>query len=163
MTPENEITQYEPSSNSQPIYKLHGSSNWVDAEGKPLLILAGNKQSAFDQLPILGLYLKQFEDDLNQANTRLMTIGYGFGDQHINHLIGSGVKQGLGIFNINPDGAEQAIKQNSTRGSGQISADTELETLFKKSIIGASRRSLREIFGEDTLEYSKVMRFLNQA
>ena len=154
-------THDDSSSNSQPIYKLHGSSNWVNDHGTPLLILGGNKQSAINKLPILGEYLKNFATDLNLPNTRLMVIGYGFGDLHINELIESGIDHGLKMFNINPDGAEQAIKQNSTRNSGHIAVDSSLEEVFKKLIIGASRRSLKEIFSSDALEYSKVMRFFN--
>jgi hypothetical protein len=147
--------------NPQPIYKLHGSSNWVDDDGNPLLILGGNKQNAIYKLPILEFYQEQFKNDLCSPNARLMVIGYGFGDQHINELIQSSKESGLKIFNINPDGAEQMRKQNRTRDSGQIPVPSELEPLFQDMIMGASRRNLKEIFGGDALEYSKVHRFFN--
>jgi hypothetical protein len=159
LTPDNEINQFKVPSSSQPIYKLHGSSNWVNSDGQPLLILGGNKQSAIKQLPILGFYLKQFETDLSLHDTRLMVIGYGFGDLHINYLIESGIEHGLKMFNINPDGAEQAKKPDLARNKDHIPGSRSLEENFEKLLIGASRRSLKEIFGNDTLEHSKVMRF----
>jgi hypothetical protein len=163
LIPEDVFKDIHP--NPQPIYKLHGSSNWVDDDGNPLLIIGGNKKNAIYKLPILEFYQEQFKKDLSSLHAKLMVIGYGFGfgfgDQHINELIQSSKESGLKIFNINPDGVEQMRKQNPTRDSGQIPVQSELEHLFQDMIIGASRRSLKEIFGGDALEYSKVLRFFN--
>jgi len=41
------------------------------------------------------------------------------------------------------------------------SVATPLEGLLEQSLIGASRRSLRDIFGGDTAEHNKVMRFFD--
>jgi hypothetical protein len=143
-----EITNNVPT-NFQPIYKLHGSSNWVDSNGKPLLVLGGKKNEIINKLPILSNYQKQFAVDLNILNTRLMIIGYGFGDVHINDSIVSGMLQGLEVFNINPSGIEQLLTLFNSPAS----------TKLQNQIIGASRRNLLEIFGNDTLEYSKILRF----
>jgi hypothetical protein len=143
-----EITNNVPT-NFQPIYKLHGSSNWVDSNGKPLLVLGGKKNEIINKLPILSNYQKQFAVDLNTLNTRLMIIGYGFGDVHINDSIVSGMLQGLEVFNINPSGIEQLLTLFNSPAS----------TKLQNQIIGASRRNLLEIFGNDTLEYSKILRF----
>jgi hypothetical protein len=78
-----------------------------------------------------------------------MIIGYGFGDVHINDSIVSGMLQGLEVFNINPSGIEQLLTLFNSPAS----------TKLQNQIIGASRRNLLEIFGNDTLEYSKILRF----
>jgi hypothetical protein len=143
-----EITNNVPT-NFQPIYKLHGSSNWVDSNGKPLLVLGGKKNETISKLSILSNYQKQFAADLNILNTRLMIIGYGFGDVHINDSIVSGMLQGLEVLNINPSGIEQLLTLFNSPAS----------TKLQNQIIGASRRNLHEIFGNDTLEYSKILRF----
>jgi hypothetical protein len=40
-----------------------------------------------------------------------------------------------------------------------IAARTPIEDMLESALIGASRRSLREMFGGDLTEHSKVMRF----
>lgn len=144
---------------SQPLYKLHGSSNWTNADGSPLLIMGGAKAREIGQSPILNWYGKLFEEALAHKSARLMVIGYGFRDQHINEAINNGAKNGLQVFVIAPEGAELAMRQNKTRLPGMIAKQTDLEALMQRSLIGASRRPLKDIFGADTAEHEKVMRF----
>ena len=91
-----------------------------------------------------------------------MVIGYGFRDQHINSTIAAGISSGLKLFIIAPEGAELAQRLNTTSIPGQIRAPTPLEEDFEISLIGASRRSLGEIFGRDDVEYAKVLRFFDR-
>lgn len=146
---------------NQPIYKLHGSSNWARADGQPLLIMGGAKVREIGQTPILNWYASVFQESLTTGDARLMVIGYGFRDEHINAAIASGVEKGLKLFIIAPEGAELARRHNPTRANGQIPAPTPLEGMIEESLIGASRRGLREIFGHDDTEFAKVMRFFS--
>lgn len=84
--------------NVQPIIKLHGSSLWrrSDAETN-VLIIGGRKAGAIAQDPLLNWYGELFREALNASGTRLMTIGYGFGDPHINQAISDGFSSGLKI------------------------------------------------------------------
>lgn len=152
---------FRANSRFQPIYKLHGSSNWARSDGQHLLIMGGAKAREIGQTPILNWYAKVFEDSLAAENVRLMVIGYGFRDEHINTAITRGVERGLKLFIVAPEGAEIARRQNSTRAPGQIPAPTPLEAMIEQSLIGASRRSLRETFGHDDAEFAKVMRFFS--
>jgi hypothetical protein len=145
----------------QPIFKLHGSSNWAHADGNAMLIMGGVKAREIGQTPILNWYAKMFEEALSTQPARLMVIGYGFRDDHINEIIGMAVQRGLKIFVIAPEGAEIARSLNPTPQGGVTSVSTPLEGLLEKSLIGASRRPLRDIFGEDTAEHNKVMRFFD--
>ncbi len=150
-------------SNAQPIFKLHGSSNWASPDGKPVLIMGGGKAQEIGRNPILRWYAQQFDEHLLRPNTRLMVIGYGFKDPHINASIRAAVERGLQIFVIAPDGADLAFKLSPTRERGQIPYATPEETMLRQALIGASRRSLSEIFGDDNAEFSKVMRFFEPA
>jgi len=143
----------------QPLFKLHGSANWRNPEGKPLLVMGGGKAIEIGRNPILSWYAKQFEHYLSQPGARLMVIGYGFRDQHINTIISQAVSKGLRIFVIAPDGAELAYKLSPTRQRAQIIVPSEIEETLKQSLIGASRRPLRDTFGGDSAEFGKVMRF----
>jgi hypothetical protein len=149
--------------NAQPIFKLHGSSNWASPDGKPVLVMGGGKAQEIGRNPILRWYSHQFDERLLRPSTRLMVIGYGFRDQHINSSIRLAVETGLRMFIIAPEGAELALKLNLTRQRGHIVAPTQEETMLRQALIGASRRSLADIFGRDNAEFGKVMRFFQAA
>ncbi len=73
--------------NVQPVIKLHGSVNWRDPEGNQLLVMGGSKQQAINRHPITRRYLDIFSEILNMGQTKLMAIGYGFNDSHINDIL----------------------------------------------------------------------------
>ena len=145
--------------NAQPIFKLHGSSNWASPDGKPVLVMGGGKAQEIGRNPILRWYSQQFDEHLLRPSARLMVIGYGFRDQHINSSIRLAVETGLRMFVIAPEGAEIALKLNLTRQRGHIISPTKEETMLRQALIGASRRSLADTFGRDNAEFGKVMRF----
>lgn len=153
-------TAFQLDVRSQPYFKLHGSSNWREAHGAPMLIMGGNKIREIGLSPLLSWYHQQFENHLYQGNTHLMVIGYGFRDAHINEVITRAVSdRDAKMFIIAPEGGDLARVVNSTNRAA-IRVDTNLEETFRRGLIGASRRLLREIFGDDLIEHNKVMRFL---
>ena len=140
----------------QPFIKLHGSSNWTEASGQQLLVMGGNKTSVIAQYPILKGNHDRFKDYLSRPNTRLMVICHSFGDPHINQTIMSAATQGqLCLFIIDPLGLD-VIDEN--RNAPLYTPGTLLGSL-PDHVIGASRRSMRDIFGGDRVEHAKVMRF----
>src|SRR5260370_13898779 len=79
----------------QPYFKLHGSSNWFDTiNGRDVMVLGGNKSATIEGHPILKWNHEQFKAYLSRPDTRLMVIGYSFGDAHINHAIDEAAKLG---------------------------------------------------------------------
>jgi hypothetical protein len=78
---------FQGNARMQPYYKLHGSSGWVTVDGQPLLVVGRDKTGTIAHHPILHWSYQQFEDHLNRDETRLMVIGYGFGDDHINESL----------------------------------------------------------------------------
>jgi hypothetical protein len=148
---------------SQAYVKLHGSANWYAGDGSRVLIMGGSKQQAIAASSILSSYLNVFETALTMPDSRLMVIGYGFGDEHINGVIGRAARRGLKMFVIDPRGARIAYAMNELKKSNRIGAgDSELELLMKESLIGGSIRPLRAIFSDDETEHSKVMRFFSR-
>lgn len=152
-------SEFRVARGSQPLFKLHGSSNWKDTWGSDLMVIGGTKALEIGQRPILTWYARLFEECLSSANARLMVIGYGFRDQHINDILARASERGLQMFVIAPEGAEIAMRLNQTRSPGQIAAPSALEEVLKRTLIGASRRPLRDTFGSDTAEFAKVTRF----
>jgi hypothetical protein len=152
-------TEFQVHDGSQPYFKLHGSSNWQGQDGGSMLIMGGNKAREIKLWPILSWYQQQFENYLFRPEARLMVIGYGFRDSHINETIIRAVNEhGLQVFIIGPDGSDQARIVNPTY-RGAIYVRGPLDEAFERGLIGASRRSLREIFADDVIEHNKVHRF----
>ena len=158
-----EQSEFQVRSGTQPIYKLHGSSNWIERDGADLLVMGGGKKEIIAQHPILTWYAEQFSRSLCDYNTRLMVIGYGFRDHHINKVIAQAVYEyGLKLFVIDqPKGSDVACVFRSAvhPGATLTAFGYDLEEAFSQGLVGASRRSLGEIFGRDSIEHAKIMRF----
>ncbi len=140
----------------QPYFKLHGSINWIDDQATPLLVMGGGKLASIEQYPILKWNHEQFQEHLSAPETRLMVIGYSFGDRHINEAIQAAAdNRNFQLFIIDPHGVDVL---NSNQGA-LITADSPLLNKMEPHLIGASRRSIQAIFGSDNVEHGKVIRF----
>lgn len=145
-------------SHTQPIYKLHGSSNWVDKTGERLLVMGGDKTATIRGSSLLSLYAAEFARRLKLPDTRLMVIGYGFRDGHINAALDEAANLGeLTTFIVDPAGADAPDQYKDRQNRLTIAG---LQTKIQETLRGASRRGLRQIFGGDTIERDKVLRFL---
>ena len=144
----------------QPYYKLHGSTHWQDPNGGRLLVMGGNKPTTMARHPILMWYADKFLEMLSRPNARLMVIGYGFGDDHINRIIYEAWEKGgktLSMFIVQPDGRESLKKINPTNRPGNIYVRGPLE-----HIIGLydSTRGLRSTFdGSDPGEHEMLVKY----
>jgi hypothetical protein len=143
----------------QPVFKLHGSSNWRTAEGSEMMIVGGGKAEAIARYPVLRWYSEIFEERLNQANARLMVIGYGFHDEHINEILITATNRGLKIFVVDLLGAEVASAANPLPKGAVGHTPTPIELSLQKALIGASRRAFSSTFSTDEVERRKVLRF----
>lgn len=142
------------SSNLQPYIKLHGSSNWINRDGGQLLVMGGNKTEIIQQRDILVWYFSRFVEYLSNDEARLMAIGYGFHDDHINAAIFEAAsRNGLKLFVIDPTGVD--VTDNVSEAVIRASAARE------GFIVGASTRNLTETFGNDVAEHTKLMRFFS--
>jgi hypothetical protein len=129
----------------QPYFKLHGSMNWTDPSGGRLLVMGGNKPTTMQRHPILMWYAAKFAELLSKPGARLMIIGYGFRDNHINQLIYEAWRKSnrtLSMFLVHPDGKEILKKINPTYDK-PIYCPGPLEEIK----VYDSTRSLRTTFG----------------
>lgn len=139
--------------NVQPVIKLHGSVNWRDPEGNQLLVMGGGKYQTIERHPVLRRYLDIFTEVLGTGQTKLMAIGYGFNDSHINDiLVSAGTQHGLQMHLVNPSGLEVL----SRYPAGAIQGPNPLNNI---PLSGVTIRSLREIFSGDKLSQRSLMRF----
>ena len=154
-------SQFKIEDRFQPYFKLHGSSNWRDTEGGQLLVIGGEKSRAIQSHRVLAWYFEMFRALIFRPNTKLMVIGYGFRDQHINDIIIRAINEyGLRMFVIDPLGSGLARAVNPTSNAA-IFVRNALDEAFERGLIGASVRRLNEIFGGDEVEHTKVRSFFD--
>lgn len=131
----------------QPYVKLHGSVNWVESNvGSRILVMGGMKAVSINRFPILTWYHDEFRKTLLRPDARLMVIGYGFGDAHINDAIANGLNAGLKLFVVDPH-ALDVIKKDLRIGGR------------RKQIIGLSTKPLTETFGGNRYAHSELSKF----
>jgi hypothetical protein len=83
--------------------KLHGSYGWRSSDGVNRFIIGKDKEVELSREPLLSYYFDLFKEVLSKPRTKLLVIGYGFRDKHINHVIADAVaKSGLTIYVISP-------------------------------------------------------------
>jgi len=154
-------SKFAVSSNLQPYFKLHGSTNWIDgSSGRPMLVMGGAKAATIQQHPILKWNFERFKEYLSRHGTRLMVIGYSFSDDHINQAIGEAADRGtLRVFIADPLGIDVLDKNRKAA----IYSPDPLFTRLQPHLIGASRRPVQEIFGADRVEHGKAMKFFTSA
>ena len=102
-----DMSNYRMQPRTRPYFKLHGSSNWIiDGSSGRLLILGGQKSASIGLHPLLTRYMQEFHEYLSRPNMRLMIVGYGFNDEHINEEIGGAAERGAKIFIVDPRGLD---------------------------------------------------------
>lgn len=95
--------------------KLHGSQNWISSRGNQQMVIGRGKVRQLREEPLLSWYFDIFKDVVLQRNRKLLIIGYGFRDNHINRIMSEAVeKYGLRIYIISPQPIED-FKRNMSR------------------------------------------------
>jgi len=138
---------------AQPYIKLHGSHDWTTNAGY-VLITGGNKETDISDNPLLAAYLSHFKTAVCNEHARVMIIGYGFGDRHINSILLEAAQRGAKFFIVDTGGINVLDKRGS---DDQIAYRLWDQMAF--SIIGASRRQLSSTFSSDRIEHGKLHSF----
>ena len=117
--------------------KLHGSFDWKDSEDNEIMVIGTSKLEDIEKEPILKWYLEMFKCVLSMPNRRLLIIGYGFRDKHINDVIVNSINQyGLKLY-INYPKDRAAFEKDTLE---LIDSDSD-----KKAISGA----ISKYYGKD--------------
>jgi hypothetical protein len=83
--------------------KLHGSINWKSSTGDDCLVIGDNKSAQIEREPLLRQYFNLFKKVLNTPGARLVVVGYGFRDCHVNKAVAEAVRSnGLKLFLVSP-------------------------------------------------------------
>jgi hypothetical protein len=120
------------------------------------MVLGGQKQELINKHPILGFNFAQFDEYLRRPDARLMVIGYGFADSHVNNAIAAAVRDSaVTLFIVDLMGID-VIDGNR---DAQVYAPSQLAERLWPRVRGASRRPLASTFRDDRAEYAKLMSF----
>lgn len=139
--------------NNPSYIKLHGSYGWVSSRGGTQMIIGKNKIDDINQEPLLKWYSELFQNLIYEGDKKLLIIGYGFGDDHINDVLLKGVQDhNLSLYVINPTDPE-AFK-NRLEGRPAHSGSYEVSKYFKiwDGVKGYFPYSLRQIYPPDQSE-----------
>lgn len=81
------------------VIKLHGSFNWRTPDGRNAMIIGTEKSAHIADFRLLAEYWRIFRAVLQAGEVRLMVVGYGFRDEHVNSAIAEAVENhGLRVF-----------------------------------------------------------------
>lgn len=137
--------------------KLHGSWDWVGPDREIGMVMGGRKAATILESPLLSFYQEVFRGFLAAGDRKLLIIGYGFADPHINLWIAKAVRyHGLRIYIWDrraPSEIHKTLMANSPGiweglcGYSQASL-RELLTLRESGSFSAeARRHFKSIFG----------------
>ena len=91
------------SENEHHYIKLHGSFNWMSTSGSNAVVIGYQQDKQIENEPLLDRYFDLFKKVLFLPNRKLMIIGYGFREPHINRVIADAVEnKGLRVYVISP-------------------------------------------------------------
>jgi hypothetical protein len=137
------------------VIKLHGSFNWRTPDARNLLVVGTDKTKQIADFPLLSWYSDIFKAALFAGDVRLVIVGYGFGDEHINAVIAEAVeKHGLKVFvwsNSDPKDRILAAPYGPAIWNGLLSTVTQpMVEVFppNQDITEEYRRIRRVVFGD---------------
>ncbi|MBI5134392.1 MAG: SIR2 family protein [Candidatus Taylorbacteria bacterium] len=139
--------------NNSSYIKLHGSYAWASSNGGNQMVIGKNKSENISQEPLLKWYMEIFMGQIFEKNKKLLVIGYGFGDAHINDILLKGVQEyGLSIYIVNPTDPE--IVKNKLEGKPSHFGSWEVSKYagIWNGVKGYFPYSLRQIFPPDQNE-----------
>jgi hypothetical protein len=143
--------------NYQPYIKLHGSSNWMASRTAGLLLITGGvKEADINDSPLLAWYSQLLRERICHASAKIMIIGYGFADEHINKVLVEAAEAGAKFFIVDLIGSDILFKPISRSDPSH-----NLHQVMSLNVIGASRRHLSSTFSNDSVEFHKLARFFN--
>lgn len=124
--------------------KLHGSYGWKSADGTSSMVVGHTKPEAIQKEPLLRWYLDLFKEVIETPSQRLVVVGYGFTDEHINNLLADAVKKGLELHVINPKEPKE-LRQMLQPVSGFVGPPTPRGKDLWEGLFGYHCASVEEL------------------
>lgn len=124
--------------------KLHGSFGWLSSTGTQMLVIGRQKESQISEEPLLSWYFSLFKEALSKPNRKLLVIGYGFMDHHINKVIADSINDfNLKLYVISPSDQSTFFSKFNNIEDGEI---------IHQAVVGYFPYKLLDIFPQDQSE-----------
>ncbi len=140
--------------------KLHGSYGWRSSDGSNQMVIGKNKSELIEKEPLLKWYSELFQQVIKEGGKKILIVGYGFGDQHINQVLVDGVNNhDLKIYIISTKPPSE-LKNLFDRGGHYYARD------ILKGLRGYFPYQLKEIFPgnqDETVHFNKIREALQRA
>lgn len=137
--------------------KLHGSYGWKSSDGANQLVVGTSKEALIQKEPLLCTYFELFQSVIKEGGKKVLIIGYGFRDTHINAALLDGVQNhGLEIYILTPGGIAD-MRRNMENGH-YYALD-----ILTKGLKSYFQKSLLEVFPKNqdrTPHYEKILKAL---
>lgn len=134
--------------------KLHGSNGWLSFDGNNQLVLGTNKLEDLRKEPLLNWYLDIFEQSIFRDDAKILIVGYGFRDDHINDRLVKSIEQyNTKIYILDPSNPE--VLRNKLmydNPEGIIKASTRNTHHIWNKMSGCFSSTLEEIIPHDGSE-----------
>jgi hypothetical protein len=135
--------------------KLHGSWNWRRDDGNSTMAIGHTKSTLLKEEPLFKWYHDIFEAALSKNSQRLLVIGYGFRDSHINEVILKSIdNSNLQLFVVDPRAPEdfRAMLMNSHAGGISYPYSVSGMRIWSKGLAGYFQATLSQLFPKDTFD-----------
>jgi len=129
--------------------KLHGSLRWASSDGKDTKIIGINKRESIEKIPLLKWYFGLFEQALFRHGVKLVVVGYGFRDKHINACIVKAIREnGLKLYVVSPESPDDFRFRMTFKHSryAMMNEPDDEGSIIWSAVEGYFPYSLREIF-----------------
>ncbi len=124
------------------VIKLHGSFNWRTANAGMQMVIGSGKDKQIQESPLLSWYFDIFKRVLSAGGVRLLIVGYGFGDEHVNGTIADAVDHcGLQVF----------IWDTAANLRNRVLAAPHGSSIWK-GLLSTTSRGMIEVFPSDQAE-----------
>jgi hypothetical protein len=101
--------------------KLHGSYGWLSSSGLDRYVIGKDKEDQIAAEPLLSWYFTLFRKALSDPCRKLLIIGYGFRDAHINRVFADSIRDfGLKLYIISPSDQSKFMETMRSVEYGKI-------------------------------------------
>ncbi|MCR4324928.1 MAG: SIR2 family protein [Candidatus Curtissbacteria bacterium] len=161
-----EIDKYktEAENSSRRYIKLHGSLNWISQDGSDSKVIGINKMTTITKIPLLKWYFDLFKEAISTGDKRLVIIGYGFRDDHINSLLAEACeKNNLKLYIISPTDPVSFQEDLLYRGQGALRSEDPLRSKIWNGVYGYFPYKFSELFPSPQITSNPKLAEIHQA
>lgn len=127
--------------------KLHGSLGWITTDSEDSMVIGINKPELINKIPLLKWYFELFEQAISAGDVKLLIIGYGFRDDHINKLLAKACEDsGLRLFVVSPGDVESFLGNLLYRNQGIARSADEVGNKIWKGVEGYFPYKFSQVF-----------------